>query len=825
LAARRWFGERAALFAVGIGAFLPLLWWASQEVRMYNTLALAVLVMALGLVRLLEADPPRWAWIALWGGELAALYTHNTGVVVVGAANLVALGGWLWQAARGERRWGWLRLWLAGQIAVCVLWLPELAMRFAAVSGANAPIAAPAYSLDVVWQSWQALWAGSWNQVLLDDFVWIASVLLLPLAVFGLLSLRLPRGRVLLGLSAALYGVLLVALAVLGVHFHGRYLVMLAPLLIIAITAGTEYAMQRWRFVARLWPVGVIVIVLTFYATAGNMHRVFQHDDARAMVAYYADVLGPDDLVLAWSYAERYELLYYLDQIGRGDQLVTLPEGDSLEAVVPLINARLPESGSTQVALNTWYTQRAPEQGRLACLLAHDQPTRHESETVIAMSSDVFTLDGPLTLPDPAAVEPVDFGALRLAAVGSPADAIPAHHAICLPLTLELTTPTDIDIRAAVSLRNRLGWEIERQDVTLDVLGFTTSQLAPGAEIDAALLLTLPTFTPPGEYALWLRLYDGETLAGLDVRDPASGAPTGQDVPIGTLDIAPGTWEAISTSCGLTVAPGLVLTNCDTGNLDAEQDVFCPMLAGDAVDPAACHAFAAIPAPTAGEALHFTLRWHIEGEPPPITLTLRGDDWEISDTWTPPVSGPVLDWRELRIPADASGGATLTLQVGAGDPLVVGEYPIMASEHVMSAPAVGVQSGVDFPALGTLYGYTLEADTLRNGEDFALTLAWQAEAATDLPYTVTAQLLDVDGRVIAQHDGQPSDGVRPTTGWVAGEFITDRHTLRFRPEAADYTGAARLIVAVYDAASGTRLPTRAGTDHAALTADLSVALP
>jgi hypothetical protein len=27
------------------------------------------------------------------------------------------------------------------------------------------------------------------------------------------------------------------------------------------------------------------------------------------------------------------------------------------------------------------------------------------------------------------------------------------------------------------------------------------------------------------------------------------------------------------------------------------------------------------------------------------------------------------------------------------------------------------------------------------------------------------------------HDGQPAAGARPTTGWVPGEYVTDRHEL------------------------------------------------
>ena len=66
----------------------------------------------------------------------------------------------------------------------------------------------------------------------------------------------------------------------------------------------------------------------------------YQHDDARAMVQYYADHLTADDSVIAWSYADRYDLAYYWDRLGVQARRVTLPEGADLDAVLPLLPAR-----------------------------------------------------------------------------------------------------------------------------------------------------------------------------------------------------------------------------------------------------------------------------------------------------------------------------------------------------------------------------------------------------------------------------------------------------------------------------------------------------
>ncbi len=63
----------------------------------------------------------------------------------------------------------------------------------------------------------------------------------------------------------------------------------------------------------------------------------YQHDDARALVQFYADHLTAADSVIAWSYADRYDLAYYWDRLGVTAQRITLPEGADLDAVLPLL--------------------------------------------------------------------------------------------------------------------------------------------------------------------------------------------------------------------------------------------------------------------------------------------------------------------------------------------------------------------------------------------------------------------------------------------------------------------------------------------------------
>lgn len=72
-----------------------------------------------------------------------------------------------------------------------------------------------------------------------------------------------------------------------------------------------------------------------------------------------------------------------------------------------------------------------------------------------------------------------------------------------------------------------------------------------------------------------------------------------------------------------------------------------------------------------------------------------------------------------------------------------------------------------------LIGYATE----RANNALYVTLYWLGLNEMDRDYTSFVHLLDANDAVLAQHDGSPDQGLTPTTRWLAGEIITDRHTL------------------------------------------------
>lgn len=120
-----------------------------------------------------------------------------------------------------------------------------------------------------------------------------------------------------------------------------------------------------------------------------------------------------------------------------------------------------------------------------------------------------------------------------------------------------------------------------------------------------------------------------------------------------------------------------------------------------------------------------------------------------------------------------------------------------------------------------LLGYHLAVDgrplspqaerlALSSGTDLQVTLLWQSRAAPTQDYTVFVHLLGADGHLLAQHDGVPVFGSRPTRTWAAGDLVLDRHTLPAPVKVAAQEGM--LLVGLYRSDTIERLPLGDGRD-------------
>ncbi|NLE77519.1 MAG: DUF2029 domain-containing protein, partial [Chloroflexi bacterium] len=103
-----------------------------------------------------------------------------------------------------------------------------------------------------------------------------------------------------------------------------------------------------------------------------------------------------------------------------------------------------------------------------------------------------------------------------------------------------------------------------------------------------------------------------------------------------------------------------------------------------------------------------------------------------------------------------------------------------------------------------LRGAWRQADPLQPGGKVALLLEWEALGPSASPLTVFTHLVTEEGALVAGHDSPPAKGAHPTDGWQTGQTVLDPHLLAL-PETLP-SGPLRLLVGLYDAATGQRLP-------------------
>jgi hypothetical protein len=107
-----------------------------------------------------------------------------------------------------------------------------------------------------------------------------------------------------------------------------------------------------------------------------------------------------------------------------------------------------------------------------------------------------------------------------------------------------------------------------------------------------------------------------------------------------------------------------------------------------------------------------------------------------------------------------------------------------------------------------LQGYALDRTTARAGDSLLLTLWWQALAASGDERSVLVQVLDRGGAIVAQADGPPARGGRPTSQWQAGESVIDSRQVALPAELPP--GEYTLVFGMYRWPSLERLPMRSG---------------
>ena len=136
------------------------------------------------------------------------------------------------------------------------------------------------------------------------------------------------------------------------------------------------------------------------------------------------------------------------------------------------------------------------------------------------------------------------------------------------------------------------------------------------------------------------------------------------------------------------------------------------------------------------------------------------------------------------------------------DSIELGRVQVLRTEPVDLSAASEVGPFV-FGEQIRLVGYGLDRDSARQGDYFRLLVYWEAETEVTADYRVFVHLLDGEGRVLAQSDGIPANGIYPTWAWIPSEIIEDEHLIPLDKDVAP--GEYRLAIGLYEPDTLTRL--------------------
>ncbi|MFB0537063.1 MAG: 6-pyruvoyl-tetrahydropterin synthase-related protein [Anaerolineae bacterium] len=236
-----------------------------------------------------------------------------------------------------------------------------------------------------------------------------------------------------------------------------------------------------------------------------------------------------------------------------------------------------------------------------------------------------------------------------------------------------------------------------------------------------------------------------------------------------------------------------------------------------------------------GEDLHVRLYWlalepldvnyssflHLDAPPDYVTWATSdnlhpGDPQALTDVpssnwWT---STYVRDEHRLEVPSDIppvqyllrvglyDQGTGERLMVLANDGSVIGDSITLQPVRVIRAKPVSprrLPHRVEY-TLGAqieLLGYDLAI------EDWELTLYWRAKAVMENDYTVFVHLVDQRGKLWGQGDSVPMRGMYPTSAWLPGQLVEDRHVIQI--DSIVPPGSYRMLVGMYDPVTLERL--------------------
>lgn len=138
-----------------------------------------------------------------------------------------------------------------------------------------------------------------------------------------------------------------------------------------------------------------------------------------------------------------------------------------------------------------------------------------------------------------------------------------------------------------------------------------------------------------------------------------------------------------------------------------------------------------------------------------------------------------------------------------GYQVVLGRVKVTSRDHEYGHPERVAPIDAVFGSEIALVGGSVQSRAHSQPGSIVVDLAWRARVQPTADYTVFVHVLDSQGRLVAQHDGQPQAGAYPTSDWDAGDTVYDTISVALPPTLT--TGTYHVAAGLYELAAGTRL--------------------
>jgi len=842
-------GFLAALFT----AVAPFHLHYSQEARMYALVTFLVVLSSYLLLRALQNPGSRWLWLGYGLASLAALYTHYYAFLVLAAQFVYCVLRAAYCVLRDRKhavrntQYTTHSASHVSRFTLCFLllslaylpWLPYLLDHYRQQTASYWP---SVLSLSfLIQRTLEAFTTGSYLEGPVVGYVALGYGLLMGLGVvLGLWGdLRKPpsplpglgrergggaRGRAISGtLFLALSLVVPFVLVYLLVHdrpkFSPRYLLVIWPAFTLLVARGVRAllpdvmpvrslkAVKAWPVVLRASWVALALLLVLGTAVYANERLYFDQtygrDDFRGVAAYLTEHAGPDDVILLESGHVYPVFTYYYPRGNWYPVPSRLTPSPSVEDILTYDVARELNpvlAGRDEVWVLLWQHEVVDPNGVLLTLLDWAFEPRPVKGSFHGLELRRYRVPPGGQLPESItftqSVESEIAGDLVLRGYAMASPSTPSGGTLEVLLGWKALRPMETIYKLSLRLRDSQGLEWAKYDARLAGFWYPTDRWKPGEEVYGRHRLSIPPGTPPGPYRLDMVIYRHPDQS--HVKTISLG-----EVVVSEPDHFPTASELHPSRSLWADWEGLRLLGYE---LEPRK-----------VSP--------------GDQVILTLYWETSGKPALDYLLWtdlgRAQTRPLAEAYPTsrwPVGAVLVTRHRLIVPPRAEPG-DLELRVAladqAGRPLdpsvALTSVRVLPQTRIFEVPgSIQHPRQVAFGGIIQLLGYDLEMDQgpgardqglrteVRPASILRLTLYWQALAESETSHSVFTHLLDADSQIWAQHDGVPAGGTRPTTGWLPGEVIVDRHDLRVPPGALP--GTYILEIGLYDPLTGERLP-------------------